>query len=204
METNRGTVWTPNINGMQVQLNDKQVYRSATESNIMEIFNGNADLRATIMNGREFYAGKIINGKVFLELPSTLESSYLVPWTGISISPPTEVARVFSFNVYVNGKSIGFLQYSKDTWVNGWDVEKELNQISFHYYPIDCTVTGNGSFTWGSVTVNGGTNLTAQKGWNMIFSYGTYNKDIDPFNANRETTTDISKVPAGMNWVIRF
>jgi len=176
-----------------------RVYRSDT----MEEFTGDATLKKDI-GGIPVDAGKIVNGKVYIEMPKTLDASYLTTWNMATTNPPTKSARVFDFDVVIDGKYIGPLRFSKDISVEGWDVEKELNQMSFHYYPNDCTVTGNSTVQWKSVTIHQEFNMIVKSGWNAIFSSGTYNKDVDPNNANRLWTSDISKAPTDMRWVIRF
>jgi len=172
-----------------------QAYISDTEE-----FTGDATL---IVNDGSFEAGKIVKGKVYLELPKTLDASYLTQSDDMTV-PPTKSARVFSFHVVVDSKDIGWLQLKKDIVVEGWDVEKELNQMSFFYYPNDCTVTGTNTGQWKSVTIHSEWDLKAKKGWNAIFSKGAYDKNADPKNSTRLFTTDLSKVPADIKWMVEL
>jgi hypothetical protein len=174
-----------------------QAYRFDT----MEEFTEDATLIAN-NDGGSFEAGKIVKGKVYLEMPKTLDASYLT--TSEEGTPPTKSALVPSCNVVVDGKDIGYLQFAKDISVEGWDVEKELNQISFHYFPNDCTVTSKRTGQWKSVTIHVEFDLKAKKGWNAILARGTYDKNADPKNADRLFTTDLSKAPKDMKWVIHL
>jgi hypothetical protein len=177
-----------------------QAYRADT----MEEFTEDATLIAKAGDGGHLDAtGKIVKGKVYIEMPKTLDASYLTQSDDGSI-PPTKSAWFFAFDVVVDSKVIGNLQFAKDIWVEGWDVEKELNQMSFRYFPNDCTVTNNSTGQWKSVTIQMETNLKAKKGWNAILSKGAYDKNADPKNATRLFTTDLSKAPADMKWVITF
>jgi len=169
----------------------------------MAEFTGDATLIATYEGGG-FEVGKIAKGKVYLEMPKTLDPLYPTTWNGVTISPPTKTVKVWFIQVSVDNKWIGYLQFSKDTVVEGWDVEKELNQMSYHYYPNDCTVMGTEIDQWKSVTIRSEWELKVKKGWNAIFSRGIYDKNINPKNAQKMYTSDLSKVPADMKWVIHL
>ena len=154
-------------------------------------------------DGGTFYVGKIVKGKVYLEMPKTLDASYLTTEDDATISP-TKMARFWFINVIAAGKDIGYLQYQKDIFVEGWAVEKELNQMYFWYYSNDCTVTSNESGQWNGITINVEYDLKVKKGWNAIYCKGAYDKNADPKNTTRLYTSNLSKIPADMKWVIKF
>jgi len=183
---------------------DFWTYKSGMQAYISDTkeFTEDATLKVS-SDGVSIDAGKIVKGKVYLELPKTLDASYLTTSDDGTIPPTTTCsAWFFSPDVIVDGKVIGNLQFSKDIWVEGWDVEKELNQMSFRYYSNDCTVTRKSTGQWKSVTIQMEWNLKMKKGWNAILGIGTYDKNVDPKNATRLFTSDLSKAPADMKWVI--
>jgi len=190
-----GVFWTPHING-------RPVYR----------FTGNAILMGTVGRNSNYWinAGRIENGRVFIELPSELDDSYLstefFDWLlsiiGDGTVNPFSRTKQISFLVDANVRcvdpdgnflpSLHFEKYFSNMGKLQW------HQFFFIYFSEDTAVTGSGFGSSYHENTYIEININVRRGWNIIYDSMVY----DGTNPRRHITSNIRNAPSDMRWEI--
>jgi hypothetical protein len=138
-------------------------------------------------------AGNMSNGKIIFALPENVNSRFLVKFDSAAAAdiPDTLIiepigmefwAYTEPFRLVSNGKHIGDLQCRKMT-------EDELHVISYYYFSTNAKIKGE--------DIGIEYKIEAKKGWNKIYI------NVNLNNKNQYVTTDLSKAPDGLMWLIR-
>ncbi len=127
--------------------------------------------------------GTMSNGEIYLDLPANVDSRFLsklesVP-AGLDIEPLGAEVWFYTnpLRLLNNGQHIGNLDYTKIQNDGTYHV------IRYWYFSKATRISGLEY------------KIEAKKGWNKIYTRGT--------NDESTHTTDLSKVPDGLNWLIR-
>jgi len=159
------------------------------------IYTGNGTIKGSLENDYEIVVGTLTNGKLTINLPETLNESFLVtswqtPSNDITVIPANpKVAFLGSFALYENNTLIGWLYYGKWT-----DIEQSF--VQYMYFPVDTTINGFVFITEMNVkqlwSVNGKT------GWNAL-----HRNDYDTNEGSIWSwSTDFDSFPSDAKWFI--
>ncbi|MDR2581959.1 MAG: hypothetical protein LBC75_00580 [Fibromonadaceae bacterium] len=135
-------------------------------------------------------AGTIINGDVVLTLPTNIDSRFLKKMesapAGLNVEPLGVEIWFYTdpFRLLSNGKHTGNLEYAKKS--NG-----VYHRIVYWYFSKDAKINGSNG-EGGGIEYK----IEAKKYWNKIY----FKMDIEDESAY--ITTDLSKVPDGLAWLI--
>jgi hypothetical protein len=142
--------------------------------------------------------GTVNNGIITLNCPPSVDSRFLMEVTahpGIEAEPLG--GEIWSYTdplrlIDNSGNHIGDIRYEKR-------IEKELFAMEYHiisYLYSSGNLRMSGSEGDGSLTIE----IDAKKGWNKIYLYMDIDEDYD----SGFMTTDLSKAPDGLAWVIHI
>jgi len=140
-----------------------------------------------------FEVGTISNGEVSLALPKNVDSRFLarideLP-SGIEIKPLGVDAFLYLDKLRLidnNGKHIGNLVYCKIA------SDTEYHCVYYGYFLENLKISGT--------TQNKDEyKIDAKKGWNKIY---VCNKHLADQSSESYITTDLSKVPDGLRWIV--
>jgi hypothetical protein len=137
-------------------------------------------------------AGTVTNGKLTLSLPPSVAEQYLDSgsyWMeqlpGVTITP-SDVQIRFDVDFLFDDAIIGFEKGSDNT----------TYRVLYYYFSKEATITGTVSNTNGSDTRT--YNVSAKAGWNWLYRSSTKSGNT----RTTTITTDLSKIPSGLRWVI--
>jgi len=142
--------------------------------------------------------GAMKNGQIILDLPKTVDSRFLTKIdnapSGLKVEPLGIEALFYSDPFRLiddSGNHIGNIWYAK-TNSNG----DEDHLISYCYFSEDVKISG-----WEGTGEGEGTateyEINAKKGWNKIYILRNRTSE------SGFVTTDLSKVPGGLEWVLK-
>jgi hypothetical protein len=137
-------------------------------------------------------AGTMSNGEVSLSLPGNVYSRFL---TKIDEAPPGMEVEPLGVEVWFykdglrlidnGGKHIGNLRYFKKA------SDTEYHYVYYWYFSGNAKISG---------TVGGSEyKIDAEKGWNKVYAHINILADG---SAESYFTTDLSKVPEGLKWIV--
>ncbi|GHU72859.1 hypothetical protein FACS189450_11440 [Spirochaetia bacterium] len=199
--TKKVVLINPPEKNIQVYLRDDTEYK------------GNAAVNIEV-GGKTIQVGSIASGILTIDkLPETIDEADLIGFDArLTIDPDdAKYFNVAVFNIVENGTTKqGQLQYHKDTYVNGTDIEQELNQVMYRYFQKDVLITGtmNGQWTYPEsqvkIDIVSLWKVEGKKGWNHLYGYATYNAEKK--EQTRHVVTDVSEVvvPKDLKWIIKW
>jgi hypothetical protein len=172
--------------------NDVQVYnKDGTQ------YTGSGTVRWRDANSGEYVdIGTVTNGKLTLDLPSTVAEKYLrlncdtLSSVGISVS--TQGAR--ATDLFMNGLSLynGNTEYSGIAY--GTETGKKEFQIKYVYFEKPVSMNGKyGAGSYASYTFR----INAKAGWNRVLAIWDYS---NPSSTPVTATTNSKDIPSKMKW----
>jgi hypothetical protein len=136
--------------------------------------------------------GTISNGEASFALPQNVEPSFLnkidVPPPGMEVEPLGVEVWFYKNELRLidnDRRHIGNLQYYKKN-------DAESNLVFYWYFSGNVKISG---------TVGGSEyNIDAKKGWNKVY---VHINTLGDGSAETLFTTDLSKIPEGLKWLVR-
>jgi hypothetical protein len=136
--------------------------------------------------------GYVNNGKLFLNLPSSIDEAYLIPFTidfG-TINPQNIKFSSYVFILFVDETAKGAIAYGKGNLNNNFIFNDEIDCF---YFSKDGEINGTASYG-ANYEKEEEIHLSVKRGWNWLY----YHKISE---TNSLFTSDLSNVGNGFRWL---
>ncbi|MDR2053904.1 MAG: hypothetical protein LBP80_10875 [Treponema sp.] len=152
-------------------------------------------------------AGTVTDGKLTLNMPKTLDDKYLYSLgemmpDGVTVSPADVKSRQeVNIYIYYEESRINGLYYGDLSGTAGYRVQymyfsKAATIKGSYEYPYETDRDGNAV-----TTVRNNLDISVKAGWNLVYTSMTMPNKTNT-TGTATTTTDLSKMPSTLKWLI--